>query len=86
MFKKLSKSDFSFEFITGKARNWNQISSSMSFQLTSFFQFSARESLIIYVVVDSHALNWIKLGNWNSINEHIQFQLGTLPVDQRNQN
>ena len=25
-------------------------------------------------------LNWIKLGNWNDIEDYLQFQLGALPV------
>ena len=48
----------------------------MSFQLASLFQFSACESTIAYIIVDSRALNWNKTFNWNRIEECIQFQLG----------
>ena len=43
--------------------------SPQSFQLTIFFQFSAPGSSFIYVIVDSHALNWNKLVNWNNMEE-----------------
>ena len=48
------------------------------FQLTDVFQLRELESNITYVKVDSHALNWNKLVNWNKMEEHIQFQLGEL--------
>ena len=50
------------------------------FLLTSLFQFSARESTVIQVMVDSRALNWNKVVNWNDMKEHIPFQIGTLSV------
>ena len=49
--------------------------SSILFQLTKLFQFSACKSTFTYVIIDSHALNWNKLVNWNDIEELIQFQL-----------
>ena len=49
----------------------------MSFQLTALVQFSTREFTIIYVIVDSWALNWKILINWTNMEEHTQFQLVT---------
>ena len=38
------------------------------------------ESTIIKVIVESHALNWNKLVNWNSLKEHIYFQFEDLSI------
>ena len=35
---------------------------------------------IAYRIVESHALNWNKLINWNEIKEYIQYQLEALDV------
>ena len=53
------------------------------FQSTRLFQLSARESNIKKVIVHSRALHWGKLVNWNHLEEHIQIQLGVLPVCNR---
>ena len=37
-------------------------------------------SIIKYVILDSHALNWNKMVNLNSMEEYIQFQSGELSV------
>ena len=52
----------------------------MSLELTSFFQFRICETTVIYVIVDSHALNWNKMVNWNNLEKYIQFQLEALAV------
>ena len=43
----------------------------------TYFPFRSRESTIIYVIGDSHALKFV---NWNIIEKHIQFLLEPLPV------
>ena len=46
--------------------------------ILNLFQFNICESIIIYIIVDSHALNWNKLVNWNDMEDCIQFQLRDL--------
>ena len=46
------------------------------------FQFSALESTITYVIIDSHKIICNKLVNSSDMEEHTQFHLGTLPVYQ----
>ena len=48
---------------TRKAANWNQIIPFISIQLTSLYQFSACESTIVIVIVDSDELNWNRTVN-----------------------
>ena len=35
---------------------------------------------MVHVSLLSHTINWNKYVNWNNMEEHIQFQLGHLPI------